>query len=227
MNRNKFWINHADKQWAAREDEGPIFMSHARSMAIEDFSKMSINIAEHLELNKNDCLLDIGGSVGGISIELHCLVSQIKVIDPSRKMIEYGEELVKNKKINNISFAEAKLPALRNIESNTYSKIMCGGMVLNYINDNELRPSLINIKRIMKKGGKALFFHHYQGQVKPNTSLLFKYAMTNILGKISYYQIKEIAEEIGFKDIKKVYVPYADSFGALVSSKSFSFALSL
>lgn len=233
MNRSDFWIDNADKRWAPRGGEDPTFRSHARSMASEDFSKMVVNIAEHLKLNKKDYLLDIGGAVGAISMELHHLVSQIKVIDPSKEMIKDGKKLAKDRKINNISFVESKLPMLSNIKTNSYNKIMCGGMVLNYINDKEIKPSLINVRRVMKKNSKALFFHQYESSNTnrfanrfANSNPAIKHLMENLLAKANYYEIKKISEKNGFKNIKRVYVPYAESFGDLVAEKSFSFMLS-
>ena len=108
------------------------------------------SIQRSLQLNSVDVLIDLGCGGGWISNALRPYVSQLKGLDISLEMLKHFQTV--NIPSECVCGEIAAIP----FKSNSFDKLLCYYVFINFSDDRYIERSLIEIVRILKKGGRAL-----------------------------------------------------------------------
>ena len=144
--------------------KGRSYEDNSERMALERFfAKIALR----------DLIVDIGGGFGRLCSSYSSLFKKCLVIDPSEKNIAEGIKLYKN--FDNIVFKKGSLPAFE-LPGNFADAVLMI-RVAHHLDD--LKPSFMEINRIMKKDGSFIFEFankmHFVSKIKALLSLNFKY----------------------------------------------------
>ncbi|AOZ88366.1 methyltransferase [Bacillus xiamenensis] len=102
-------------------------------------------------------LLDIGSGAGHTVFSFSDIISKGIGIDVTHKMIEVAEALAKERHLDHITFQQAGAEALPFSEA-SFDLVTCRFAAHHFPN---LRASMSEISRVLKKGGKFLLVDHY------------------------------------------------------------------
>lgn len=149
------------------------YQNYWKGRSYEDNSERAALEYFFAKIDLRDLIVDIGGGFGRLCSSYSSLFKKCLVIDPSEKNIEEGKALYK--RFDNIFFEKGSLPALGLPDNSTDAVLMI--RVAHHLDD--LKPSFMEINRIMKKDGFFVFEFankmHFVAIIKALFSLNFKY----------------------------------------------------
>lgn len=150
MAEQEYWSDF----WSSKSKSSTDFQATGRgSMDIVSFLYTVNECIIRLKLSKNDKLLDIGCGTGIFSLALSQHINEIFAIDLSEGVIERAKSNLSD--VDNIHVSLGTITDIP-LESLSIDKVL-GYSILQYLHDKAaLKTALIELYRVMKKGGVAL-----------------------------------------------------------------------
>lgn len=192
--------------WDKKSLDNNDFNANGRgSMDIVGFLYSLGEIEKHLNLDKNDVVLDVGCGTGLISLFMSSLVKKVIGIDLSLGMVKRARENCKFK--DNTKFFRKDI---RNFSLEKVDKII-GYSILQYLeNIEDLETAFKSIYDVLKNNGKVLFCDNPDGSKKEEfigevSSILkgnHRDKTINDINNSNWYSSKEcirVAKKVGFK----------------------------
>lgn len=209
LNWHKFWEN--------KSNEDLISSTGKTSTRKQDFFVYVSDIIKNLDgINKEDIILDIGGSTGYLTFCLSPLVKEIYSFDFSNKMVNKSNKLNQNNNNtyiyqDNIIFMKKTLA-----KKKVFSKIIIGSVLQYLENYNQIESVFKNLSKVSSKKTKILFTHN--PEINKKKLFLKSYTKLNWPKKkilksldieekrlwLNFKKIKYIAKKCGFKEIRKL-----------------------
>jgi ubiquinone/menaquinone biosynthesis C-methylase UbiE len=122
------------------------------------FLVMCKDIAEKLEFNHDDIVLDIGAGVGWTSFYIAPFVKEITAFDYAEELVEIGLPAMKH--YSNLRILRDNMLIMGHVRDRKYTKAMAGGCPFQYLNDyDEVKQALKNIFDVMEVNGRLLITH--------------------------------------------------------------------
>ena len=127
---------------------------HAKKLDNEKRRKMlpPDEIIKHLQLESNDCVIDLGAGTGYFTIPIAKNVTKVIAVDISDKMLDILKGKLLEENINNVDLIEHRIEKIP-LQDNTVHKIIAS-LVMHEVND--LKQTLEEMKRVLKPNGKVL-----------------------------------------------------------------------
>jgi len=150
-------------------------------------------INKHLNLDKSQKIVDIGGGTGVIANSIFEKVSSVTVLDYSKQMLKK----MKNPMINTVQVNSSYIP----VKDGVYDVALLIN-VLHHIDKSEQTSTLLESYRILKNNGEIFILDLFFPPTFSNR--VFNKFEEIAVGKtyhISHKQVLSILEKIGFKDV--------------------------
>ena len=158
---------------------------------------VSISIINNIDINNNMTALECGGGNGLLSLRLNKLLKNIKVIDSSKKMIDYIEN---KKEQNNIKNTETILFDFKELDVlNQKFDLVLSSMTLHFIKD--VNKIISDFYKILNDNGKIAI----ADLIKEDGDFYESNALVQANG-FEVNELKNLLLQNGFKNIKNQIV---------------------
>lgn len=109
-------------------------------------------IIEHLDINPNDIIADLGAGNGYFAIPMAKNAKTVYAVDIEPEMLEMLKENADQEQVKNIQYVESNLDQIQ-LDNDSVEKVMIS-FVLHHVPDVD--KTVREIKRILKPGGQML-----------------------------------------------------------------------
>ena len=178
-------------------------------------------------VKKGERVLDIGCGTGRLTLKAAFKGAMVKGIDVNAQMLEIAQKKVVEAKLSKtVELSEMGVAELGNEESNSFD-VVTSGLCFSELNENEIKFTLNEIKRILKPNGLLLI----ADEVKPKSiSKKFLYGLikfpliviTYIITQTTTHAVQGLPEKIkatGLK-IESIRLNKQENFMELIARKT-------